>query len=94
MVGVEEDGVKWTTVREVVSCYEAHGVPLPRWVRYFEKDLVTKSWLFLNISSQNPGCFSNSPREFLAVFQYLSLAFLAGIAMCGVCFGACLDVDA
>ncbi|CAB1097137.1 unnamed protein product [Ectocarpus sp. CCAP 1310/34] len=29
MVGVPEDDVKWTTVREVLSCYEAHGVALP-----------------------------------------------------------------
>ncbi|CBJ32253.1 conserved unknown protein [Ectocarpus siliculosus] len=29
MVGVPEDDVKWTAVREVLSCYEAHGVALP-----------------------------------------------------------------
>lgn len=33
MVGVPEDDVKWTTVREVLSCYEAHGVALPAGVR-------------------------------------------------------------
>lgn len=29
MVGIEEDTLKWTVAREVLTCYEAHGVPLP-----------------------------------------------------------------
>ena len=29
MLGVREEDIKWSTVREVVTCYEAHGVPLP-----------------------------------------------------------------
>lgn len=33
MIGLPEEEIKWTTVREVVSCYEAHGVPLPHDVR-------------------------------------------------------------
>lgn len=29
MFGIAEDTLKWTVAREVVTCYEAHGVPLP-----------------------------------------------------------------
>eukprot|EP00903_Cladosiphon_okamuranus_P012489 g11695.t1 len=29
MVGVPVEDMKWTTVREVLTCFEAHGVPLP-----------------------------------------------------------------
>lgn len=28
MVGIETANLKWTIAREVISCYEAHGVPL------------------------------------------------------------------
>ncbi|CAM9953409.1 unnamed protein product [Pylaiella littoralis] len=31
MIGLPEEEVKWTAVREVLSCYEAHGVALPTW---------------------------------------------------------------
>ncbi|CAM9464044.1 unnamed protein product [Scytosiphon promiscuus] len=29
VAGVSEEELKWTSTREVLSCYEAHGVPLP-----------------------------------------------------------------
>lgn len=29
IIGVDEASLKWTVAREVLTCYEAHGVPLP-----------------------------------------------------------------